>query len=165
MPYSSLQHPGPLPLQQSTGDPYLHRRHSNTVLSQSLWGLWVLMRTRFVWALWVSLAGMGFDSKQDFTHPSVLLGLLLCPWTWDISSKLLQHGTATAPALCSWAKRWCCKNPKRWCCESAALNMPANLENSAVATWLEKVGLHSNLKERQWQRMCKLPHNCTHLTR
>ena len=28
---------------------------------------------------------------------------------------------------------------KRWCCESAALNMPANLENSAVATGLEKV--------------------------
>ena len=24
-------------------------------------------------------------------------------------------------------------NPKRWCCESAALNIPANLENSAVA--------------------------------
>ena len=30
-------------------------------------------------------------------------------------------------------------NPKRWCCESAALNMPANLENSAVDTRLEKV--------------------------
>ena len=30
-------------------------------------------------------------------------------------------------------------NPKRWCCESAALNLPANLENSAVATGLEKV--------------------------
>ena len=28
---------------------------------------------------------------------------------------------------------------KRWCCESAALNMPANLENSAMATGLEKV--------------------------
>ena len=28
-------------------------------------------------------------------------------------------------------------NPKRWCCESAALNMPANLENSAVATGLK----------------------------
>ena len=26
----------PLPLQQSTADPYFHRRHSNTVLSQSL---------------------------------------------------------------------------------------------------------------------------------
>ena len=34
-------------LQQSTADPYLHRRHSNTVLSQSLWGVWVLVHTRF----------------------------------------------------------------------------------------------------------------------
>ena len=47
----------------------------------------------------------------------------------------------------------------------AALNMPANLENSAVATELEKVSFHSNPKERQCQRMFKLPHNCTHLTR
>ena len=31
MSYPSLQHPGPLPLQQSTADPDLHRRHSNTV--------------------------------------------------------------------------------------------------------------------------------------
>ena len=46
----------------------------------------------------------------------------------------------------------------------AALNMPANLENSAVATGLEKVSFHSNPKERQGQRMLKLPHNCTHLT-
>ena len=29
-------------------------------------------------------------------------------------------------------------NPKRQCCESTALNMPANLENSAVATGLER---------------------------
>ena len=34
--------------------------------------------------------------------------------------------------------------------------MPANLENSTVATGLEKVSFHSNLKERQCQRMCKL---------
>ena len=40
--------------------------------------------------------------------------------------------------------------------------MPANLENSAVATGLEKVSFHSNSKERQCQRMLKLPHNCTH---
>ena len=33
--------------------------------------------------------------------------------------------------------------------ESAALNMPANLENSAAATGLEKVSFHSNPKERQ----------------
>ena len=36
--------------------------------------------------------------------------------------------------------------------------MPANLENSVVATGLEKVSFHSNPKERQCQRMFKLPH-------
>ena len=39
-------------------------------------------------------------------------------------------------------------HPERCCCEGAALNMPANLENSAVATGLEKVNFHSNPKER-----------------
>ena len=36
--------------------------------------------------------------------------------------------------------------------------MTANLENSAVATGLEKVSSHSNPKERQCQRMLKLPY-------
>ena len=36
---------------------------------------------------------------------------------------------------------------------------------SAVATGLEKVSFHSSPKERQCQRIFKLPHNCTHLTR
>jgi len=53
---------------------------------------------------------------------------------------------------------------KRGCCESAAFNMPANLENSAVVTELERVSFPSNPQERQCQRMLKLPHNCTHLT-
>ena len=44
------------------------------------------------------------------------------------------------------------------------VSMPANLENSAVATALEKVSFHCNPKERQCQRMLKLPHDCTHLT-
>ena len=44
--YPSLLHPEPLPLQQATGDAGLHRRPSNTVLSQSLW--WVLLCTRFI---------------------------------------------------------------------------------------------------------------------
>ena len=48
--------------------------------------------------------------------------------------------------------------------KSAALNMPANLENSAVATGLEKVSFHSDPKERQCQRMFKLSYNCTHFT-
>ena len=29
---------------------------------------------------------------------------------------------------------------------------------------LEKISFHSDPKERQCQRMLKLPHNCTHLT-
>ena len=45
------------------------------------------------------------------------------------------------------------------------INMLTNLENSAVATGLEKVRFHSNPKERQCQILFKLPHNCTHLTR
>ena len=48
--------------------------------------------------------------------------------------------------------------------KSAALNMPANLKNSAVATGLEKVSFQSNPKEWQCQRMFKVLHNCTHLT-
>ena len=36
IPYPGLLHPEPLPLQQSTADPYLFRRHSNTVLPESL---------------------------------------------------------------------------------------------------------------------------------
>ena len=48
--------------------------------------------------------------------------------------------------------------------KSAPLNMPENLENSAVATGLEKVSFYSNPKERQCQRMLKLLQNCTHLT-
>ena len=40
--------------------------------------------------------------------------------------------------------------------------MQANLENSAVASGLEKVSFYSNTKERQCQRMLKLLHNCTH---
>ena len=43
-------------------------------------------------------------------------------------------------------------------------NMSANLENSSVATGLEKVSFHSDPKEWQCQRMFKLPYNCTYLT-
>ena len=42
--------------------------------------------------------------------------------------------------------------------------MSTNLENSAVATGLEKVSFHSNPKEDQCQRMFKLSHNCIYFT-
>ena len=38
-----------------------------------------------------------------------------------------------------WNSNWAVSNPTRWRCESAALNMPANMENLAVATGLEKM--------------------------
>ena len=45
-----------------------------------------------------------------------------------------------------------------------ALNMATNLENSALATGLEKVSFYSNPKEGKCQRMFKLPYNFTHFT-
>ena len=43
--------------------------------------------------------------------------------------------------------------------------MPVNLENSAVATELEKVNFHSNIKKGQCEKMFKLLYNYTHFTR
>ena len=42
--------------------------------------------------------------------------------------------------------------------------MSTNLENLVVATGLEKVSFHSNLKEGQCQKMFKLPYNWAHFT-
>ena len=102
MPYPSLLHPETLSLGQSTADLYLHRRHSNTVLPQSLRGTWVLVHTKFIWALWASLVGMGFDSKCELAPPTILLGLLLCPWMWGISSPPLQPLTLLLGFLWPW---------------------------------------------------------------
>ena len=49
-------------------------------------------------------------------------------------------------------------NPKRWCCESAALNMPANLETSAMATGMEKVSLYSNPPKKGNAKECSNYH-------
>ena len=49
--------------------------------------------------------------------------------------------------------------------DDAVKVLHAICQNSAVATGLEKFSFHSNHKERQCQRMLKLPHNCTHHTR
>ena len=54
MPCPGLLHPEPL--QESTADPDLRRRRSHTALSQSLWGLWVLVplfeRSEHLWREW-----------------------------------------------------------------------------------------------------------------
>ena len=46
--------------------------------------------------------------------------------------------------------------------DDAALNMPANLENSAVATGKGQFSFQSQRKEMP--KILKLLHNCTHLT-
>ena len=108
MPSPGLLHPEPLPLRRATADPDLRSRHPDTVMAQSLWGLWVLGHIRFVWALWASLASMGFDSKCNVTPPTILLGLLLCPWTWGkdveraLSLSSTYHHRFWAPRI-----RWC----------------------------------------------------------
>ena len=91
MPEPRLLHPEPLPC----GRPLL--THSNT--QRPMWlslhgasGSWCAQG--FVWALWVSLAGLGFDSKCDFAPPTILLGLLLCPWMWGIFFGGIQHSPA-----------------------------------------------------------------------
>ena len=46
------------------------------------------------------------------------------------------------------------------CVPPKDVNMRESMENSAVATGLEKVSFHSNPKEGKCQRMYKLPYNC-----
>ena len=75
---------------QATADLCLRRGHSDTQrhvwsvsrVSAPFHGSWCA--PGFICALWVSLAGMRFDSKGSFAPPPLLLGLLLCPWMWGI---------------------------------------------------------------------------------
>ena len=46
-----------------------------------------------------------------------------------------------------WNSSWAISNLKRWSCESAALNMQANLGNSAVAARLENVSSFQSQRE------------------
>ena len=60
------------------------------------------MHTRFVSVLRESLMDMGFDSKCNFAHPTILLWLL-CPWTWGIFFGEIQHSSldGRSAAICN----------------------------------------------------------------
>ena len=75
----SLLHQEPLSLQQTTADLYLCRRHSNTVLAQSLWGLWV-------WCL----QGLFEPSECLWWVWSLILNAIfpLLPFCWGFSFAL-----------------------------------------------------------------------------
>ena len=82
-----------------------------------------------------------------------------CKVNWDLGSITKSKLEAISLTSSNGIPVELFSNPK-----SAALNMPANLENSTVVIGMEKISFHFNHKERQCQRMFKLPHNCTHLT-
>ena len=88
-----------------------------------------------------------YDSVITHLEPDILE----CEIKWALTSGLQvrkkHHYEQSYWRI--WNSSWAVSNPKRWCFESSALSMPANLENSAVATGMEKLSFHSNPKERQ----------------
>ena len=156
MPYPSLLHPEPLTLWQSTADLYLNRKCSNTVLSQPLWGPWVLVCTRLVWALWASLVGVGFDFKCKISPSTILLRLLFCPWIWGISSQLLQRllshwgfsdlGCGVSP--------WLGMAPAPCSCH---LLLPAHRNEITQLTKAKHTAFHGcHIHPLQWHTLCGL---------
>ena len=49
----------------------------------------------------MSLVGTWFDSKLDFAPPTILLGLLLCPWIWGIFFGGIQHSPVDGCSVAS----------------------------------------------------------------
>ena len=85
--------------------------------------------------------------------------ILECEVKWALGSIITNKASGGDGFQLSYIKSW---KMMLWkCCTQYA----ANLENSAVATGLDEVSFNSNPKERQCQRMLKLSHNYTHLTR
>ena len=106
---------------------------------------------------------------MDYSPPgSTVHGILqsrILEWvaiSFSMGSSLLRHQTWVSHTAVRFFTIWATREAHSlWLCIYIYL---ANLENTAVATGLEKAGFHSNPKESQCQRMFKLPHSCTHLT-
>ena len=63
-----------------------------------------------MWSDWLVFCDYGFSVSVlwcPLATPTVLPGLLL-PWTWGISSQLLQQSTATAPWTWGGSSSWHC---------------------------------------------------------
>ena len=139
----------PLLTHASTGD-----THSKADLAQSLWGLWVLVHTRF-WLSPLSMScDLGFDSKRDFAPPTIWLGFLLCPWTWGSFW---------------WDPTFPCDGCSAVSYNSEILEGENECRSiyTAILLWGHRTGncqFSLQSQRRQRQRMLKLPHNCTHLT-
>ena len=109
-----------------------------------------------------------FPSIRVFSNESILCIRWPKHWSYSFSISPSNEHSGLISLRIDWldllAAQGTLKSLLQHHSSKAELNMPANLENSAVATGLEKVSFHSSSKERQCQRVFKLPHNCTHLT-
>ena len=121
--------------------------------------IWVLI----IWCFPCVESSLVLLEKGVCYDQCVLLAKMnsLCP----ASFRIPRPNLPVIPGI-SWLPTFAFQSPvmKRTSFLGVFWVFPANLENSAVGTGLEKVSFHSNPKERQCQRMLKLLHNCTHLT-
>ena len=88
-------------------DLYLHRRHSNIVLSQSLWGPWILVRTRLKLVLEkpeepeIKLpTSTGSSKKQESSRRTSISALLTMPkplTVWITVNKNSERDGNTRP--------------------------------------------------------------------
>ena len=90
---------------------HLHRRHWNTQshVWLSLCGVSCCTQV-FVWPLWVTLAGMRFDSKCNFALPTIFWRLLLCLCTGLSFFSGIQHSPedGCSAASCKFeVLNWC----------------------------------------------------------
>ena len=119
-------------------------------------------------------SGLTFPPSGDLSHPGIkpcLLhwqadslpvttwDILECEVKWALDASLWMKLVEVIEFQLSYFKSW---KMMLWkCCTQYA----SKFGKLSGATGLEKVSFHSNPKERQYQRMLKIPSNCTQLTR
>ena len=102
--------------------------------------------------------------KKDLHNPDNYEGVIThlepdnleCKVKWAL-------GSITMNKRRWWNSSWAISNPKRWCHESAALNIPANLENSAVATGLKK-SVFIPIPKKDNAKVCSNYHTITFIS-
>ena len=80
--------------------------------------------------------------NQDGVITHLEPNLLECEVKWSLWSITMNKTSGGDGIPTELFQIW-----KRWICESAAVNISVNLENSAVATGLEKISFHFNHKK------------------
>ena len=105
-----------LPLWQATADPYLHRRHSNTVLAQLLWCLWDLVHTRFCCGLQRSVSPV---LCKSCVSSMVRLMATSFKWAYAIPRSIAPRAPAPASIGDTQTQFWLslCGIPGSWCAQ------------------------------------------------